>query len=105
MVPFAFAAEDTCTSADLREIKTYNVTARDKLKDYEKLMATASSVTSQRDAKEFTEDTQRLIKFFRSDKYKTMEKLYKKCDMVIPKPMAKQSFWIPEDKRIYYGAL
>ncbi len=94
-----------CTNSHLRDIKTFNSKAKSKLKDYDELVARAPDMTTVRDAKEFTEDTQRIIAFFRSDEFSAMEAVYEMCGMVIPRPVAKQSFWIPEDQRIHYSGL
>jgi len=103
----AYAAEGgkTCTKNDLREIKAFNSLAKAKVKDHEELIADTSNVKSERDAKEFTEDFERIKEFFRSEEFAAMEKKYEQCDMTIPRPMAKQSFWIPEDQRIYYSGI
>lgn len=103
----AYAAEGgkTCTKNDLREIKAFNSLAKDKLKDHEELMASTSKVVSERDAKEFTEDFERIKEFYRSEEFAAMEKKYEQCDMTIPRPMTKQSFWIPEDQRVYHSGI
>lgn len=93
-----------CTNSHLRDIKMFNSKAKRKIKDYDELVERAPDMTTVRDAKEFTEDSNRIIDFFRSDEFSAMEDVYEMCGMVIPRPMSKQGFWIPEEQRIYYGA-
>lgn len=94
-----------CTNSHLRDIKVFNGKAKSKLKDYDELIARAPDMATVRDAKEFTEDSKRLIDFFQSDEFAAMEAVYEMCGMVIPRPVAKQSFWIPKDQRIHYSGL
>jgi len=94
-----------CSNSDLRAIKGHNAIARKKIKDYDKLVASTKDIISDKDAKKFSKDIGRVSDFFHSDKTKAMEATYKRCDMTMPRPMAKQSFWIPEDQRIQYSGI
>ncbi len=94
-----------CSNSDLRAIKGYNALARKKIKDYNELVASTKDIISDKDAEKFSKEMDRITNFFSSDKTKDMEETYKRCDMTMPRPMAKQSFWIPEDQRIDYSGI
>lgn len=102
---YAADGQKSCSKSDLRDIKAFNPLAKKKVEENEELIANTAQVVSERDAKEFAEDFDRIKSFFRSQEFAAMEKVYERCDMTIPRPMAKQSFWIPEDQRIYYSGI
>ncbi len=97
--------DEKCTNDDLRSIKSYNAMARKKIKDYNELVASSKDVVTDKDAKKFSKDMDRVTDFFDSDETKAMQDVYKRCSMTMPRPMAKQSFWIPKDKRIPHSAI
>jgi len=75
-----------CSANDLRQIKAFDIRVKAKTKRFNELVASSSQVVNERDAKEFTEDFERIKAFFRSDKFKAMEAIYKKCDRKLSKP-------------------
>lgn len=96
-MPHAHANNQPCTQEDKNAIKKFDKLAKNKIK---RLDEYTEKIKKAKKEERYGSKIKSIMEFFRSDRFKEMEKVYERCDKKIPRPnVTPVQFWMPDRYR------
>ena len=91
------AQTSQCSDRDLASIKRFNRRAEKKVKEMEELSEIAEKVNTDREARDFSKDGEKVLEFFISEEYEEMRVVYGQCGLEIPSYNPVPPFWFSQN--------